>query len=349
MEGGSFEVPEGFVENYLSTLPSKLFYNDMKKNYEDLSKYSQKCEQIIVNNKQDELKEICKKYLRYLENNYTLWNKVTSGYDVCILLNYWIYDTLTGLFGSEDSSGIINVAFGNLQLVGGYLDVDSTKKPFYDRCKPNYEMFRHKDWKKRKELYEYYIDYDTIKRLSDIYIPQCKDFYAYIEGKSKLYEHFENECLSNEHNCPDFYDKSSDYNPKKVLQDLSCHAEMVAAKQAITRKDDSRVEVEPAARAHASDEPEHGTPSYDELLQENSNIGTKVGHSVLGVAPVLLTATALYKYTPIGSWIRNLGGYNQSSLSNIDGGEMNGFLANTQGSDDMFFGDTEIYISYQPV
>ncbi|SBS91611.1 PIR Superfamily Protein [Plasmodium ovale curtisi] len=332
--------PGEFSEMYLSALPSKKFYNDMTKNYEDLSNYSQQCEQIIVSKNNNEVKEICKKYLRYLEKNYTLWNKVISGYDVCILLNYWIYDTLTGIYGPENNSDIINIAFSNLQLVLGYLNVDSTKKSFYERCKPNYEMFKHKDWDKRKELYEYYIDYTTIKQQSDIFDKQCKNFYEYIEGKKSLYKHFQDLCISDSSSCPKFYDECLSYNPDSVLRTIKCHGQIVS-ERAAAEADAKPPDVQHDPVQELGSEPDS---SSTELKEGNSQIGKKVGHSVLGVAPVLLTATALYRYTPIGSWIRKLRGTNPNSIN-----DMEGFSTYTQESGDMFSDNTGNYISYQPI
>ncbi|SBT56810.1 PIR Superfamily Protein [Plasmodium ovale wallikeri] len=85
------------------------------------------------------------------------------------------------------------------------------------------------------------------------------------------------------------------------------------------------------------------------LGSATSDIGAKVGHSVLCIALVLLTATALYRYIPVSSWIHKLRGYGHDSINDMDGGEMERFLLNTQESADMFFGDTQNYISYQPM
>ncbi|SBT56384.1 PIR Superfamily Protein [Plasmodium ovale wallikeri] len=90
--------------------------------------------------------------------------------------------------------------------------------------------------------------------------------------------------------------------------------------------------------------------SHDtEPKPETSNIGTKVGHSVLGVAPVLLSATALYRYTPVGSWVCKLSGYSPNSVSNMDEGVVEGILGNTQETDDILFSNTGNYISYKPI
>ncbi|SBS98724.1 PIR Superfamily Protein [Plasmodium ovale curtisi] len=173
------------------------------------------------------------------------------------------------------------------------------------------------------------------------------EYYQKIETKKLLYKHFENECLSNASNCFELYEKCSDYNPDKVLSTLQCHnksLEEMATEAVRGEQQDLRQEQEPGAHASGSGVPrltsDHGT----ELHQENSDVGRKFGHSVLCVAPVLLTATALYKYTPVGSWVRKLGGYNPNSVSDMDE-----FSSYRQESGDMFSDNSANYISYQPI
>ncbi|SBT00228.1 PIR Superfamily Protein [Plasmodium ovale curtisi] len=122
--------------------------------------------------------------------------------------------------------------------------------------------------------------------------------------------------------------KCCDYNPDKVLSTLQCH-----------NKSLEEIATE-AVRGVPRLTSDHGT----ELHKENSDIGRKFGHSVLCVAPVLLTATALYRYTPVGSWVRKLGGYNSNSVSDMDE-----FSSYTQESEDMFSNNSGNYISYQPI
>ncbi|SBT55245.1 PIR Superfamily Protein [Plasmodium ovale wallikeri] len=350
MPGESSQALEGSPQLYLSTLPSLQFYNDVNKDHPDLWKYSNQCDKIIVS-KTDEVKEVCKKYLKYLDNSYTIWNEAKNGYDICILMNYWIYGTLTGIYSSEKTSDNIDIAFGNFQLVWDNLVIDSIKRPFYERCKPHYEMFSHKDWEKRKELYEYYVDYNSIKLQNDTYPQNCKTYYEYIKKKAPLYEYFDDLCSNEQTKCPTFYKECEEYNPKIVLPDLHCHEQMEQEEdsaQALLMPHDSRQGLGSEAHEHGPGVLEPPAPSDTVSAQENSGIGTKVGHSVLGVAPVLLTATALYRYTPVGSWIRKFGGL-QNNISDMDGGEMDGFLSHTQVSDDIFLNNTENYISYQPM
>ncbi|SBS93727.1 PIR Superfamily Protein [Plasmodium ovale curtisi] len=67
-----------------------------------------------------------------------------------------------------------------------------------------------------------------------------------------------------------------------------------------------------------------------EMISENFEIGTKFDHSALGIVSVGLTATVLYRYACIRLWIRNLGRYNPNGISNMNRGEMEGFLSSTQ-------------------
>ncbi|SBS95446.1 PIR Superfamily Protein [Plasmodium ovale curtisi] len=153
--------------------------------------------------------------------------------------------------------------------------------------------------------------------------------------------------------CPEFYDNCKKYHPNIVFNALKCHEKIKIERDADpgagSLKDSPGSESEPGADRVGPRSPGLPAGSDTSLRPETTHIGTKVGQSVLGVAPVLLTATALYRYTPIGSWVRNLGGINQNSISNMGGEEMEGFLGNTQESGDMSYGDSGNYIWYQPM
>ncbi|SBT02083.1 PIR Superfamily Protein [Plasmodium ovale curtisi] len=324
---------------------SEKFYQKRETDVLQLNKYKEHCDDIIFfPQKIGYMKYICKKILKYLEHS-EQWEENKSVYDECILLNYWVYDTLNTYFNHNTDD--TNDAFGTLQLKWSYLIDDSSKKDFYKKCKPLYDMFKHHDWKRRKELYDYYVDFDTLSRTAKVIPSKCEEYYKIIEGKKSLYNHFENECLSNEYNCPELYKKFPDYNPNKVLSSLPCHEKIEAKKAAAAAEASHRALT--SQQYHSKGIQPGSNSSGTGLTQENSEIGKTVGHSVLGVAPVLLTATALYRYTPIGSWIRSIGGNSTNSISYMDGGEMEEFLLNPQESGNMLFGDTGNYISYQPM
>ncbi|SBT01300.1 PIR protein [Plasmodium ovale] len=334
-------------------LNSEKFYETMNLESSDLSKYTQKCQKIDVLNNDEQMIKICKLYLRYLENCEEL-NKEGFGYDVSILFNYWLYDKLTNIYGAKNDSKI-SLRFANLQYIWDYKNSHRINESYYQKCKPNLNMVHHSDWDKRKKLYDYYVDYsilyDTAKHFND----KCETYYKKIEEKKSLYEYFQIECDPDKNNCPEFYNICKNYSPEKVLPELPCHGKIQKEKaHAIAAESDNPVQQllrsgeDTMVSADGSGVPGHSNGSQTEVTAETSQTVTKVGQSVLGVAPVLLTATALYRYTPVGSWVRKLGGYKQNSISNMDG-EMDEFLSNSLEPGNMFLGNAENYISYQPM
>ncbi|SBT57144.1 PIR Superfamily Protein [Plasmodium ovale wallikeri] len=233
-------------------LPTENFYNDMKKEYPSLAKYTSPCYTNIVDNNINNIKNICKRILRYLENN-TVWKNINSVFDV-------------------------------LQTVRKHPIEKVERINYYQKCKPNMNIDNYEDWKERRNLYEYYVNFDTLSKTAHRFDNVCEAYYKKIEGTKSLYKYFENKCSSDKYDLQELWHWSSSYNTDPT--------------------------------------------------SERSDIGTKVGHSVLGVA----------SYTPMGSWIRKVGGTNTNSI-----GDMDEFSSYTQESGDMFLGDTGNYISYQPM
>ncbi|SBS98866.1 PIR Superfamily Protein [Plasmodium ovale curtisi] len=340
MKGGSSQRQRGLSETDSVDFTSKKIYDLMEIDNHDLSEYDIKCDNIFVRgNNKDKVKTICKKFLRYLEKS-AVWDIENPEYDVCLLLNYWVYDKLTHIFPDKYNK---NIAFGNFQTLFHNNTENLRSKSHNKNCTHKFNILNKDDWEKRKELYDYYIDYNTIKPTITYFLPKCKEYYEYVEGKKKLYEHFEKLCESEPNECPDFYENCKEYKPDLVLPNFSCHVQMVAAKNTLSTQDDARQELADGARVSGPHFSGLGDGSSEsEVTQENSDIGTKVGKTVLGIAPIALTASALYKFTPLGPWIRKFAGSNH----NITG---NGFGDETEESGNMFFDRGENYVSYQPI
>ncbi|SBT57107.1 PIR Superfamily Protein [Plasmodium ovale wallikeri] len=341
MAGDSYEGISHLLGKTETELFTEKFYQNREFDILELHNYGQHCKKELFPKQKTHMKILCEKVLKYLEKS-PIWKKNDSVYDECWLLNYWIYDKLDNYFyhNKED----MDLAFGTLQLIWFPLIENSNNRSFYKKCKPLFkEILDHHDWKQRKELYDYYVDYSTLYGTARSYLPKCEEYYKIIEAKKSLYEHFDNQCLSNDSNCPEIYEKCRDYNPEKVLSDLPCH-DQIEAKKAPAAEASARALSLQQSQGHGYGVQLGPHPPGTVFTEQNSDIGKKVGHSVLGVAPVLLTATALYRYTPIGSWIRKLGGTNTNSINDMDG-----FSAYTQESGDMFSDNTGNYISYQPI
>ncbi|SBS93832.1 PIR Superfamily Protein [Plasmodium ovale curtisi] len=339
------------LQNSTKELNSEKFYDALERDSSDLSKYNEKCNELRVRTKNDEVNIICTKFLRYLKNCEVL-NNGSYKYDVSRLLNYWVYEKLINIYGADNTEEI-RLGFSKLQYAWSYQEFYPKKNPYYEKCKPNLDMVNHNDWKNRKELYDYCINYEFIAPMCPYFDDACTKHCEYINGKSELYKHFESVCPPKGSDCPEFYDNCKKYHPNIVFNALKCHEKIKIERDADpgagSLRDSPGSESEPGADRVGPRSPGLPAGSDTSLRPETTHIGTKVGQSVLGVAPVLLTAAALYRYTPIGSWVRNLGGINQNSISNMGGEEMEGFLGNTQESSDMSYGDSGNYIWYQPM
>ncbi|CAI7718363.1 Plasmodium vivax Vir protein, putative [Plasmodium vivax] len=319
-------------------LYTERFYDAMDKEPTDLEIYDHKCKDIIVNKKtgKEEMILICKKYLRFLDKSKS-WRDVVFGYDISLLLNYWLYEKIIGIYGS-DNDELIKQGFSALQQIWDIFDSSRSEESYYKKCKPNLKIVNHTDWDKRKELYDYCVDCDTLYPMAIAFDKGCK-YYKIIEQKTSLYEHFEREC-STENNCPDFYDQCKIYKPDILLPYLQCYDEMQRQKVATkplaqspeTVRDDSGLQ-----RDSASTQDTHPT-------SQSSDIKTKVTQSVLSAAPVLLTGTMLYRYTPLGPWIRRFRG---GSTNNMNA--METISSYTPEAGDIFSDESANYISYQPM
>lgn len=117
----------------------------MNTEHTDLSNYSKHFESVTWRKNGEQVKENCKKYLRYFDKSQAL-NVAKPKYDICILLNYWIYGKLTKIFGAKDTSDNINIAFGNLQYMCSKLCYYPSNMEHRNKYKPKFETVNHQNW-----------------------------------------------------------------------------------------------------------------------------------------------------------------------------------------------------------
>ncbi|SBT58970.1 PIR Superfamily Protein [Plasmodium ovale wallikeri] len=224
-----------------------------------------------------------------------------------MLLNYWVYDKLTNIFVDKEKT---NIAFGNFQTLFRKNIENPRSKSRNKNCTHKFDILNKEDWDKRKELYDYYIDYDTNKSTFNIYGEKCEEYYKYVQGKKELYEYFEGLCKSKENECPDFYEECKNYNPHLVLRNFPCHVQIEAAKNRLSTQDTSDQGLVDGPRPYGS------------------NLSGHSAHSS--------------EFTPLGQWIHKLGGSNHNITDN-------GFGDEVQESGNLLFDGGENYISYQPM
>ncbi|KMZ96064.1 hypothetical protein PVNG_06288 [Plasmodium vivax North Korean] len=290
------ELNENDVRNFSIAhgLYTGKFYDDLDKStsFSSYNKYCGSANEPMHGNSL--VRIVCATILKYLETKYSKLDHTSDTYDVCKLLNYWVYKRLNTILKSKGSI-YINQVHGDIILKWNSFNDDVLRKPENYTCKPIDSIVIYDDWEKRKELYEYYVDYHQIKHYLQ-FDQKCKEFYNYIESKKKLYEHFESLCPNNNTNiCPKFYNDCKKYNPKYVLQDVSCRNEIMQESAA------SAPSVSQSIKGHSvnesdSDEEYVGMKPFNAPpSNENSNNVRMYGNVLLGVVATSMTSGALYR------------------------------------------------------
>ncbi|KMZ88467.1 hypothetical protein PVBG_05425 [Plasmodium vivax Brazil I] len=350
MLGGSeqyWKKFQRFAFSFSGELNSENYYDKLD-NTTEFSKYFPLCNKLITYPNGRKVKIICAKLLKYLITNKILRSK-DNEYDFCILLNYWVFNSLNLIFQSKYNSYIYR-AFGDIELIWNSFIEDNLKETKNETCTAISKLITPDDWKYRKELYDYFADYNQIIQNIKLFPNRCEDFYEYIESKAHLYEHFSNRCQSSNQNmCPDFYKDCIDYDPKKVLRTLSCHDKMEEKKAALLK-----LKPEYSGAMRSDRQPEAAVPEAvmlssgdSELNRVNSHPATKAGNILLGVVATSLTSGALYRFTPLGNMLRNGFGRNHN-MRNFNGGDNGLFNYASESFNPYLGGAEEHYIGYHP-
>ncbi|KMZ83266.1 hypothetical protein PVBG_05893, partial [Plasmodium vivax Brazil I] len=270
-------------------LPLDDFYYDLNHSKKNLNKYNEECKRLCSKNESFTDIRLCSILLRFLNNSSTRTNNINSDYDDCILFNYWIYDKLEQKYKNDYYKKFVPI-YGDLQAMWNSLIEKPSKNPYYDKCKPDNTIVNQNDWKQRKELYDYCVNYELIQKQMQFYENKCEQFYAYIKSHAPLYKQFKTLYSSeNRNKWPEIYSKCEGYHPDTVLPLLDCH------------KDIKEEELSLAVKVPSKESPQYIPPrdtfSPDDLRLKNASSPplTKAGDVLLGVVATAMTSGALYK------------------------------------------------------
>ncbi|KMZ83391.1 hypothetical protein PVBG_06294 [Plasmodium vivax Brazil I] len=277
-----------FIERKLG-LHSDRFYQKLNLNYEDVEKDYAECNEFSGSSSKYKIKRICTQLLKYLESSAKISDKENSAYDDCLLLNYWIYSTLVKKYYKNSYNAIH--AFAELQSVWNDLIKNSSKTAYYDKCQPDFHMVMKDDWRKRKELYDYCVDYDMLQKMLPYYKTHCEEIYKYLKEKDALYKEYSKHCsVAGNNMCPQFFSKCEKKDPNILLNMLDCYAEM-QSKEAL-KKEERPATTETAP---GPTEARAGLPTDSQKARTGTNPVTNSGNVLLGVVVTSMTSGALYK------------------------------------------------------
>ncbi|CAI7720289.1 PIR protein [Plasmodium vivax] len=301
------------------------------------------CEPLLTLDRGGNIKNICARTLSYLKTKYSTLDYQNDEYDVCTLLNYWVYNRLFMAYSYKNFSKVIK-AFGELQPIWDLFIDEKLYKNKSKICKPIFNIVIQDDWQERKELLNYCVDVNALIRTTFTHPQSCNKYYQYIERKTELYKQYEQACKSgNKNMCPEFFKACEVYDPEKVLPKLQCHSEMEKRKpaaSAISMREDEKNLLSPVNEAVSADD--------SQIQHGNTPAVTKAGNILLGVVITSMTSGALYRFTPLGGMIRNGLGRNNNNMRNMHGGEYGLFDYATESFNPYTGGGEEHYIGYHP-
>ncbi|GAW78859.1 variable surface protein [Plasmodium gonderi] len=177
-----------------------LSINDIYKKFDDkvdIHKYNDNCES--VTNKNGDIKELCKLFLKNINNLSSIGNGIKKDKFEESYLAYWLIDELSKHFTNNKDDDTRNIIVKIISL-GNNEYKNLNKKHFFFNSDFDF------DWsKEEKHLNEYFKNFDKILKCAEDKYDTCVKYLNYI---STIYEKHRNYCMWGD--CHYF-----SYNPKR--------------------------------------------------------------------------------------------------------------------------------------
>ncbi|EDL42682.1 variable surface protein Vir16, putative [Plasmodium vivax] len=276
----------------IKELPSERFYEWLNNNLIYIWRYSSDCNSLNnIYKRKPKNKELCAKIVNYIKSKPKISTEEHLKDHHCNLFNYWIYEQLANDYDNNSTEPAL--IFADILFVFSGLQYYPNNKT----CKLDDNIVINPDRKKRKELYEYCIDYKTILEKSKLSKDNCKKYHTHVKDKIELYKKYQTFCSSDDNSeCPDFFHKfCENKDPKNLLDQLNC--------------DD----------IWGKEKPPHGDASgTTSNFFLSSQSASNLSNAFLGVVVTSMTSGFLYKFTPLGTRIRNGLLWNNNNISNLN-------------------------------
>ncbi|KMZ77347.1 hypothetical protein PVIIG_06107 [Plasmodium vivax India VII] len=126
----------------------------------------------------------------------------------------------------------------------------------------------------------------------------CPKYWNYVERHTPLYKYFDKHCSNQNYKCPKFYTDCKKYDPREVLENFHCHAEMKKKKADTLAKarQELPASIPPGQEANSGMLASSGfSAGGSHLTRDGTHQTTKTGDILLGVVATSLTSGALYR------------------------------------------------------
>ncbi|GAW84676.1 variable surface protein, partial [Plasmodium gonderi] len=216
-------MPPKEADKFTKThLPSVKFYkmldNDFSKLVSFRVEYCSNFPSTYGRNKK--IKELCVLYINYLKKQDNILRKYNYNEDYCKLISYWVSERLLETNNIEPDKSIL--AFSDIQ---DFWSKATKLDPTNYKCLPYSDIYNfYNNWEKAKKLYDYYIDFDDLKNMTNNCGEKCEELCRYLNEANDIYKSYNDYCSGNENNlCPLSKDEYVKCHPKSLLKMFNCN------------------------------------------------------------------------------------------------------------------------------
>ncbi|SBT00485.1 PIR protein [Plasmodium ovale] len=235
-------------------------------------------------------KNFCYKFATNFTYLIIRWNG-NQGYDKesCDYLNYWAYHKLINNFVVKDDDISQSDFMKTLRNLWAAFNVGD------DKCRLKEYKMSVSDFKNVKDLHDYSVNYDSLKKNILPNSISCKTNYcSYIKHMMEVYEKVSAEISECKHQevCTTFKAIEESKRPETLFKEFGCSSDNV---------DNSLME-----QMQSSDTGIEDTLTFHEsYTSRNSPTDTALKAIFSTFAISLISSFLAYRYTPFGNWFRS--------------------------------------------
>ncbi|SBT36763.1 PIR Superfamily Protein [Plasmodium ovale wallikeri] len=205
-------------------LPTNKIYNKLNGNANN-TEYDKYCKELTEHEKDySGISTFCKNFAKNIKNLSNILD-TENNRDRCSYLTYWVYNEMRKIFKNKESK------IYDLKIDEKIYKIRNTifTETYNYFCPFYFEKDTLDEWKTEKDLYDYFKNYDALKKFIPSNKNKCEIFNTYLNYVSPLYEEHKNDCF-HYGQCSYFF--NIDYDPQKLLtkfmncKDLEEHADL---------------------------------------------------------------------------------------------------------------------------
>ncbi|SBS90562.1 PIR Superfamily Protein [Plasmodium ovale curtisi] len=298
------------MEQILKNLPKyKLYDKFINNEYEDKYKYSRFCKKKTYLNKiLTGFSELCFIFARNLVSLPNILKDEINETEHCRYFTFWIHDEIRKI-DSERWKRPDEVQY----ILNQFYQVKDAIKAEKKNNNCSYEYSSNIDldlWIQWKDLYDYIINYDDIKRIIESDGDSCKQYNKYIVDITSIQKKYKAECCNTNYSsiCPDGINFNEWCDKNELFNKLPCDPNKSNARTSIVhdgipnafdRQEIDRT-ISETRLQHQSD---YSAPEETIINNTDYYIKLSVPLLLLGLSSTFLY---LYKFTSFGSFGRSI-------------------------------------------